>query len=142
MATLGVFSLPSSLSLSVSLSFSLFLSPTHTIHRHFCTIDARRFETVPHAPLSPLFMICFQIFCRANRGYGLTHIVVDRTEMYVPGVRVWYESYFLSRRTLLIGTSLALSRAPVARTVSDIYCLRSFALRNAPSVLCLMLKPC
>ena len=54
-----------------------------------------------------------------GRRYSIVQTIIDRTEMYNSNVRLWYESYFLTRRTIFIALSLALSHSPELRAVRD-----------------------
>jgi hypothetical protein len=53
------------------------------------------------------------------RSYNVLQAVTERTSIYNDNVRLWFESYFLTRRTVLIILSVGLCNYPIQRAVHN-----------------------
>jgi hypothetical protein len=49
--------------------------------------------------------------------YAAIDAITERSIVFKPSLRMWYESYFLTRRTLLIILSVVISSYSVEKTV-------------------------
>jgi hypothetical protein len=103
------------------------------------TFDDDTASTAPQAPTSLRFTFVAGLrvqysfdfaFCGCRtRSYNVLQAVTERTCIYNDSVRLWFESYFLTRRTVLITLSVGLCNYPIQRAVSslpppeNIYCI-------------------